>query len=166
MASLEDGAARLIRGVLVGGCVGAVVSWAACSAPGAASATNEGAAAGGASDTLALLRSYPSICGDSNLFVALQEPSLLFQQLDPQATRSLLQNLENLVDLFSKLRAGCRKPGEIAVALKERRGGSNRLRSLLRKARQKRLLARSKKTFRRSKRAWKVIFTTACSKAI
>ena len=128
MASLDDSATRLIRGVLVGGSIGALVSCAAYSATSAASGPKE------APDTFALLGAYPNICNDSNLYVALQEPSLLFQQLDQQAARNLLQNLENLAELFSKLRAGCSKPGEIAVALKERREASNRLHSLVRKA--------------------------------
>ena len=144
LPAMEDASSRLFRGVLVGGTVGALVSWAAFSSkregvPGGGSGQGDGLK----EDALGLLHEYPNLCRDSNLYVALQEPVLLFLQLDQESTRQFLRNLEQLASLFLVIRDGSTKPGDIAVALKRRREASNRLHALLRKARQKKPLAAS-----------------------
>ena len=140
---MEDASSRLFRGILIGGTVGALVSWAACASK------REGAPGGGGQgnsfkeNALCLLHKYSNLCSDSNLYVALQEPLLLFHQLDQETTSQFLRNLEQLASLFVSIRNGSTKPGDVAVALKLRREASNRLHALLKKARQKKPLAAS-----------------------
>ena len=143
LPAMEDASSRLFRGVLVGGTVGALVSWAAFASKREGGLGGSGQGDGLKEGALGLLHEYPNLCRDSNLYVALQEPVLLFLQLDQESTLQFLRNLEQLASLFLVIRDGSTKPGDVAVALKLRREASNRLHALLRKARQKKPLAAS-----------------------
>jgi len=135
----------LVKGVVIGGSLGALGAWAFNSWGGGREA---GAGADDSGDplranALTLLQKYPHLTGDSNMYVALQEPVPLFLQVDSEAVRPLLGSLDTLVSTFSDLHRGSTRPADVAIALRARREASNRLHALTRKARQEKPLLAS-----------------------
>uniref|UniRef100_A0A6C0BZU5 Uncharacterized protein n=1 Tax=viral metagenome TaxID=1070528 RepID=A0A6C0BZU5_9ZZZZ len=126
--------------VLVGGAIGAFVAWylSSCSASTASNERaprNEGA--------LGVLDEHEYICRDSILYTTLQEPLILFYSTNQLGTRAFLKHTNSLIERFSVLRTGVRRPREIPLVLRSRREASNRLHILLREARRKRPMAAS-----------------------
>jgi hypothetical protein len=124
---------RLVTGAVLGGLLGAALSWA--SVPGPADADDNAA--------LRALQSFAWLPQDRTMFAALQEPTLLFLQVDRASAMEFLRSADELVALFGALRAGQCKPSLVSDALRVKREASNRLMLLQRQARQTRPLTAS-----------------------
>jgi hypothetical protein len=129
--------ARLVKGAVLGGSLGALGAWAAFNW-----STSGGEGDGGdeadplRSRAIALLQAYPNVASDSNLYVALQEPVPVFLQVDADMVRLLLESLDLLVGTVVSVNHGSTRPGDVAKAIRARREANNRLHALVRKSRQ------------------------------
>ena len=74
---------------------------------------------------------------------SLQEPLILFYNTHEQGTRAFLKHTDALIERFTLLRAGIKRPREMPLVLRERRETSNRLHMLVRTARRKKTMASS-----------------------
>lgn len=125
----------VLRTVVAGGALGALVSWFYALYQQGNHEEKDKVDVGPA---MSLLHTHKLVCADGVLYVALQEPVSLFYKLDLTATRGFLNHLEALMNYFSLLRGGGGNPGDIGQAIKQRREANIRLRAL------QRLLRRSK----------------------
>ena len=135
-----DVSSRLVRGAIVSTGLGVLAAWASRSFH---SEQDTASVAGPQQTVLTTLHEYASVCTDSNLYVALQEPVLLFMKLDESGTRLLLRSLDELISIYAQLTQGIVGPGAVASALNKRRRASSQLRLLRSTARQKRPLLAS-----------------------
>lgn len=137
IADVSGGAGSTSR-LFAGAAIGCTLGLALASFRGAALQAEQAGAQGNVA--VSVLQSYPHVWNDCTLQVALQEPVLLFVDLDRDTTLQFLDSLEQLCGVAARLRGGYAKPGIVATAIRSRRDVSRLLHALVRKARQKRPL--------------------------
>ena len=111
--------------VLLGSGVGLLIGWTLFSS---LKSKTDAESDGGVVD---VFRGYPRLCGDAVLYVALQEPVLVFQRLDPTGTHRLLHSLNEMTDIFVRLRVGTVQPALVARVLSARRLAAKELSQLM-----------------------------------